>query len=95
MLGPCPIASRPARTSVSAYTLAVSGRTQEARDLLAMLEQRARERYVPPCAFALVHAGLNDEASVYEWLERACEVRDVHSPALKRGAVREFDRGDR
>ena len=64
--------------SLSAYTLATSGRVSEARDVLTALEQHSLQRYVPPCAIALVYAGLNDDKSVFEWLEKALAVRDVH-----------------
>jgi tetratricopeptide (TPR) repeat protein len=64
--------------SQTGYILGRSGRTAEARDLLRALETAARQRYVPPYAFALVHAGLGDADAVFEWLERAYAARDVH-----------------
>jgi tetratricopeptide (TPR) repeat protein len=64
--------------SLSAYTLATSGRVGEARDVLAELERQSKIRYVPPCSIALVCAGLNEAGKVYEWLERALAVRDSH-----------------
>jgi TolB-like protein/Flp pilus assembly protein TadD len=64
--------------SVSAYTLTTCGRAREAREILGSLEQLSRTRYVPPCAFALIYAGLHEEDRVFEWLEQAVAVRDVH-----------------
>ena len=64
--------------SLSAYSLASCGRVAEARDILTGLERRSQARYVPPYAIALVYAGLNDAARVFEWLENALAVRDVH-----------------
>jgi TolB-like protein/Flp pilus assembly protein TadD len=64
--------------SLSGYLLARSGRTAEARDLLAVLQLASRQRYVPPYALALVHAGLGDADAVFEWLDRAYAARDVH-----------------
>lgn len=64
--------------SLSAYTLAKSGRAGEARDVLTSLEHLSQQRYVPPMALALAYAGLNDHARVFEWLEKAFAVRDVH-----------------
>jgi hypothetical protein len=42
------------------------------------LEAAARNRYVPPYAIALVHAGLGERDAVFEWLEHAYSARDVH-----------------
>jgi TolB-like protein len=64
--------------SVSAYTLATSGRVSEAREVLTALEQRAQGRYVPPYSIALVYAGLNEDERMFEWLDNALSVRDVH-----------------
>jgi TolB-like protein/DNA-binding winged helix-turn-helix (wHTH) protein/Tfp pilus assembly protein PilF len=64
--------------SVRGYVLAKAGRQKEAMDVLATLEALSRTRYVPPYAFALLHAGLGDHAEALDWLERAYEARDVH-----------------
>jgi TolB-like protein/DNA-binding winged helix-turn-helix (wHTH) protein/Flp pilus assembly protein TadD len=64
--------------SLRGYVLARAGRVGEARDMLRLLDERSRERYVPPYTFALVHAGLGDTASVFEWLDKAFAERDVH-----------------
>jgi TolB-like protein/DNA-binding winged helix-turn-helix (wHTH) protein/lipoprotein NlpI len=64
--------------SLTGYILGRSGRTAEARDLLGALEMASGQRYVPPYALALVHAGLGEADKVFEWLERAYAARDVH-----------------
>jgi len=64
--------------SLRGYILARLGRTVEAREALHALSALARERYVPPYAFALVHGGLGDRHAVFDWLNRALEVRDVN-----------------
>lgn len=64
--------------SLTGYILGRSGRAAEARDLLGALEIASRERYIPPYALALVHAGLGDANAVFEWLDRAYAARDVH-----------------
>lgn len=64
--------------SLRGYILARTGRTAEARAVLASLEEASRERYVPPYAMALVHAGLGDATAVFDWLERAYTVGDMH-----------------
>ena len=64
--------------SLTGYVLGRSGRTAEARDLLGVLELASRQRYIPPYALALVHAGLGDADAAFEWLDRAYAARDVH-----------------
>jgi TolB-like protein/DNA-binding winged helix-turn-helix (wHTH) protein/Flp pilus assembly protein TadD len=64
--------------SIRGYLLARLGRVSEAREVLGVLEATARERYVPPYAMALVHAGLGDHRAVFKWLDRAYDARDVH-----------------
>ena len=46
--------------------------------MLTTLETLSRQRYVPPYALALVHAGLGEHDAVFEWLDRAFDVHDVH-----------------
>jgi tetratricopeptide (TPR) repeat protein len=58
--------------------LALAGREAEARAVLAALEERSRERYVPPSGFAAIHASLGERQVALDWLERAYEARDVH-----------------
>jgi TolB-like protein/Tfp pilus assembly protein PilF len=60
------------------YIFAKVGRKDEAHEVLRTLVAIARERYVPPCAMALVHAGLGEPDDSFEWLERSFDVHDVH-----------------
>ncbi len=64
--------------SLRGYVLAKAGRANEAREVLRTLEAVSRERYVPPYAMALVHAGLGEREAAFEWLNSAYEARDVH-----------------
>ena len=68
--------------SLRGYVLGKSGRSAEARAVLATLEAASRARYIPPYARALVHAGLGDQAAALDWLEKAIDVRDVHLIAI-------------
>jgi len=60
------------------YILGKTGRIAEAEEVLKLLEAAARDRYVPPAAFALVHAGLGNADAMFAWLGRAVDARDVH-----------------
>jgi tetratricopeptide (TPR) repeat protein len=64
--------------SLMGYVLATSGRVNDAREVLRRLESLSKERYVPPYAMALVHAGLGERDAVFEWLDKAYGARDVH-----------------
>jgi serine/threonine protein kinase/tetratricopeptide (TPR) repeat protein len=67
-------------TSVSsaglANVLAVAGRTDEARQMLSVLERRRAESYVSPWALATIHARLGEVGPALDWLERAYEEHD-------------------
>jgi TolB-like protein/Tfp pilus assembly protein PilF len=64
--------------SLRGYILAKAGYANEAREVLQTLQSIAQERYVPPYAMAMVHAGLSEKKESLEWLDRALEVRDIH-----------------
>lgn len=64
------------------HSLGRAGRVEEATALLAELDARAREAYLPAYFLALVHAGLgNTEAALSAleraWQERDCMLRDL------------------
>lgn len=65
------------------YIFGVNGQVEEAQEVLAMLEGVGRERYVPPYARALVHAGLGrqderERGLALDCLEASLVQRDVH-----------------
>jgi TolB-like protein/Tfp pilus assembly protein PilF len=64
--------------SLRGYLLAKLGRKDDALEVIKTLEASSRERYIPPYAIALIYAGLEQHDLVFNWLERAYEVRDVH-----------------
>jgi TolB-like protein/Flp pilus assembly protein TadD len=64
--------------SLRGYLLARLGRRDDAHQVLSVLEEVSRSRYMPPYAMALVYAGLGETDTVFEWLNRAYAVRDVH-----------------
>jgi TolB-like protein/Flp pilus assembly protein TadD len=69
--------------SLRGYILARTGRIHEARAALEDLAPNTAATYVPPYATALIHAGLGDRDATFEWLERACAVRDIHLVLLR------------
>jgi DNA-binding winged helix-turn-helix (wHTH) protein/tetratricopeptide (TPR) repeat protein len=60
------------------YVFARMGSIEEARSVLQTLLSIAGERYVPPYAMAMVHAGLGEFDFALQWLERCYDARDVH-----------------
>lgn len=68
--------------SLRGYIFARLGRRGEARELLKTLEAVSRERYLPPYAMALVHAGLREGDAALDWLKRAYDAHDVHLALL-------------
>ena len=60
------------------YILAQIGRAGEAHEALVMLDKLSAARYVPPAAQALIYAGLDQHDLVFQYLERALTMRDVH-----------------
>ena len=71
-----------------------AGRHDDARRLLAQLEQAARVTYVSPIYRAWVYAGLWENARAFEWLDRAVEGRDPHVLHLPVKPVYDKLRGD-
>ena len=64
-------------------TLAVAGRTAEARDLLAQLEEKRTTEYVPASSLAWIHLGLREVDSAFEWMNRAVEECDQYMMPIK------------
>jgi len=60
-----------------AYGLA--GRREEARQVLAQLEQRAASQKVPPFCFAWVQLGLGENQTALDWIEKAYA---AHTPIV-------------
>lgn len=63
--------------SLRGYTCAASGRRAEAEQALRDLQAIAKQDYVPPYNFALIHEGLGNRDEALRWLERAYKERDV------------------
>jgi TolB-like protein/DNA-binding winged helix-turn-helix (wHTH) protein/Tfp pilus assembly protein PilF len=65
------LGSWPVTMAAIGHLQAISGRPDEARRVLKDLEELSGREYVTPYGVALVHAGLGDSASAFEWLDRA------------------------
>jgi tetratricopeptide (TPR) repeat protein len=63
--------------AAAGYTLAASGRRDEARAILDQLKTRAAQAYVPPSNLALVHLALGEHDEALDRLEEAVEARDL------------------
>ncbi len=57
-------------------TLAESGQTTEARQILQGLHDMTAKGYVPPFSFALIHLGLREVDLAFEWFDRAVDECD-------------------
>jgi TolB-like protein/Tfp pilus assembly protein PilF len=57
------------------YVRAVSGRGDEARQIIEQLKEMSGARYVSPMHIALIFAGLNEKDQAILWLEKAYEER--------------------
>jgi TolB-like protein/Flp pilus assembly protein TadD len=69
--------------SLLGHALGVSGQKEEARRMLAQLEELSRQRYVSPALPALVTLGLRDDNATLRWAERAYRERDPLLTRLK------------
>lgn len=64
------------------YAYGMAGRRIDALATQHRLEQRARERYITPEAFAEVAVGLGDTARALDWLERGYRERSFFLPFI-------------
>jgi len=64
--------------SLRGYMLARSNQRSEALELLETMKSISLQRFVPPYAFALIHAGLDQDELALDYLDRAFEAHDVH-----------------
>jgi TolB-like protein/Flp pilus assembly protein TadD len=69
--------SHPATLASLVHILAAAGRKEEAGDLLAKLEERAREHHVSPFWLALAYTGAGQTSAALDELYKAYEQHDV------------------
>lgn len=66
----------PIALSYYAYVCACLDRAPEAREILALLLKRAETEYIAPAYIGIIYAGLGDSSHAFDWLDKACDVRD-------------------
>jgi tetratricopeptide (TPR) repeat protein len=66
-----------------AHVYAITGKAQEAKQLLVEMDQISHRTYVDPLSIAIVYAGLGEKDHAYQWLEKAYQDRDESLLLLK------------
>lgn len=61
--------------AVLGLAYAVSGRKEQAQQVVDAFNAAARKRYIPPTYFGILYAGLGDKDQALKWLEKAYEER--------------------
>jgi len=78
------LSGSPLMHALLGHAYAASGRTAEAKQVLADLQQLQQgQRYVSPYTVAAIYAGLGDDVQAFKWLETAIEGRDIWLMNLK------------
>jgi len=65
------------------YIYAVSGNKKQAEKVLGELKRLSKQRYLSASNIALIYVGLGEPNQALDWLEKACDERDVHIGFLK------------
>jgi TolB-like protein/DNA-binding SARP family transcriptional activator len=76
------------------FAYAVSGRTAEARRILANLQQLHQQGIVPAASLATLYGALGESNEAFVWLEKAYQERDPQLTYLKAGRRFEPLHGD-
>jgi TolB-like protein len=70
-----PIGQIPLIDAGVGLALAVTGRSEEAKKIIAALKAAAQKRYIPATYFGMLYAGLGEKDEALNWLEKAYEER--------------------
>jgi len=71
--------------SLLGYVYGCAGDRSKALGMLSNITIMSKQRFVSPVDFAVIHAGLGDADSVFQWLEeayrtRATRIHELHAP---------------
>jgi len=87
--------SNPLWSGFLGQVYAAVGKTEDALQILLELRAQSAKRYVPPVAFAILHAGLGNLDDAFHWLEKAADEHDGLLIYLKVGSAFDNLRSDR
>jgi serine/threonine protein kinase/tetratricopeptide (TPR) repeat protein len=73
----------PSAKSYAAYTYGRSGNSSQALANLRALEEQSKTKTVPAYYFAIGYAGLDDQTTALQWLQKSFGERDGHLVNLK------------
>jgi len=88
------IEPRPQLVGLLGYAYAKSGRKDEARKLLAELNELSKGRYVAPSCFAMIYSGLDAKDEAFAWLDKAYQERSFFLLFIKMDAIWDGLRSD-
>jgi tetratricopeptide (TPR) repeat protein len=89
------LSGSPLIVALLGHAYAVSDEHDEARRVLAELQQMSSQRYVSPYTIAAIHTGLGDRDEAFRWLEKAHDERDIWLMNLNVDPVFKDMRSDR
>ena len=61
--------------ATTAYMYAVIGNKEKATEILELLVEQSRERYMDPFYYCVIYIGRGDHDEAFEWLEKAYNIR--------------------
>jgi tetratricopeptide (TPR) repeat protein len=73
----------PDEPAMLAYAYALSGKKQEARQIIDELEARSKRNHIAPTIIAVIYGGLGENDRAFEWLGKAYEEHDFLLVFLK------------
>jgi hypothetical protein len=73
-----------------ACALHKTGRKEEARGIIDKMEQMKENMYIPSTFFVPYYLLIKDLDRAFQWLNRACEEKDLNLPYLLNTKVTEY-----